>query len=116
VLVVLLPVEGSVLHVMVLHAVVGQGRNVVEQLIVLVLDVGGDLLSVVEFDVMRVGLRVVVLVVSMVLERLVLPVSVSVVAGKTVEDWLVDAVLADKVAVTFDSVSVMGFLMAHWAE
>lgn len=113
----LLPVEVSVLDVMVLHAVVGPRLNVVEQLIVLVLDVSNDLLSVVEFDVMWVGLRVVVLVMTMVLERLFLPVSVSTVAGKTVEDWLVDAVLADEVAVMLDSVSVVvGVLTMHWVE
>ena len=103
-----------------LDAEPGLMLNVVEQLIVLVLDVSNDLRAVVEFDVMWVGLRVVVLVMTVVLERLFLPVSVcavSAVAGKAVEDWLVDAVLADEVAVMLDSVSVVvGVLTMHWVE
>ena len=112
-----LVVGSKFLSVVMLDAEPGRMLNVVEQLIVLVLDVSNDLLSVVEFDVMWVGLRVVVLVMTMVLERLFLPVSVSTVAGKTVEDWLVDAVLADEVAVMLDSVSVVvGVLTMHWVE
>ena len=112
-----LVVGSKFLSVVMLNTEPGRMLNVVEQLIVLVLDVSNDLLSVVEFDVMWVGLRVVVLVMTMVLERLFLPVSVSTVAGKTVEDWLVDAVLADEVAVMLDSVSVVvGVLTMHWVE
>lgn len=109
--------EVGVLDVVTLHAVVSLRLNVVEQLVVLVLDVGNDLLTVVELDIMWVVILVVILLLVMVVERRFVPVSVSFAVGLAMEDWLVDAVVSVEVGVVLDSVRVVvDIRVVDWVE
>ena len=96
----------QLLLIVMLDSVLGACLNVVEELVILVLNISNDCLTVVELNIMRVGVLIMV--------KGLLPVSVSFVVSSGAEHWLVDLVVGVEMSIALESVIIMAW--TDWSE
>ena len=119
-------VREKILNVMMLNAVLCLSFDVVEQLIIFMFNIRDNLLSMVEFNIMRIVVVVVAVLfhvmVIMTVMMSIFPVSMScmgvestMMRGSVMSNWLMHSVVSVKVRIVLNSVNIVVRIMS-WVE
>ena len=113
-------VEVSILNIVMFYAMMSLSLNIVEQLIVLVFNVLFNLLTAVEFDIMRMIVHVMLFIKIPMIKSMfkwLFPVSMSSVVAKGMMwcDWLMDNMMGVEVSIVLNAMNVMMNIVS-WVE